>query len=259
MGDSVATEAMAVDQHEENPEMSEVTEFITMLAHELTTPLASIVAAGGLLAEQLEAQDSESTETRLIHNILRSAQNMERRLMDLMDLGRLRAKTFQLQLEAVDVKPLLAASASSFQPVVQKMSQSLTVDLPNSLPQVMADPQRVDQIVSNLLRNATKFTPRGGKIALRAREVEEGITVEIEDNGPGIVKEAQHRLFKPYYRLERNRRSAGAGLGLAIAKQLVDAHGGSMGVDSDVGRGSIFHFTLPLGTASQGNQVHLEA
>ena len=246
MADSLTVGNMTSEELHQIQELSELTEFITILAHELTTPLSSIVASGGLLAEEIESRDAGGTEARLIGNIMRSAQNMEGRLTELLDLGRLRAHTFQLQLDSVDVLPILEATASEFIPMMQKRDQTLLVELPNSLHDVAADSRRVEQIVSNLLSNAMKFTPQGGRIILRAKTIAGFVCIEVEDNGPGIAKEAQERLFKPYQRLEQSRRVAGAGLGLAIAKQLVDAHGGSMSINSELGRGSIFSFTLPL-------------
>jgi len=247
MGNSAAKD-LTTKQREE---MNELTEFITVLAHELTTPLSSIVASGGLLAEEIEERDPSGVEMKLVHNIMRSAQNMEGRLMELLDLGRLRAKSFQMQLEPVDIKPLLEAIAGEFFPISQKSEQSLILDLPSSLPRVMADPRRVEQIVANLLRNATKFIPGGGKVILRARENGTAVKIEVEDDGPGIDSGGLDRLFKPYYRLYPNRHSAGAGLGLAISKQLVEAHGGTISVNSNLGVGSIFAFTLPVVAAKK--------
>lgn len=242
----MTVETKASPRAQTKRELDELTEFITVLAHELTTPLASIVASADLLAEELEDKDSDSAEIRLVQNVRRSARNMESRLSDLLDLGKLRARSFQLELESVDIKPLLEATANEYSPVMSEKAQTLVVDLPDVLPEVMVDQRRVGQIVSNLLSNGTKFTPRGGTITLRARDDSSVVIVEVEDNGPGISKNGQQRLFEPYHRLKSDRRSRGAGLGLAISKQLVEAQGGKISVESVTGKGSIFTFTLPL-------------
>jgi len=233
-------------QGDDNQDLNELTEFITVLAHELTTPLASIIAAGGLLAEELENKDPNSPETRLIQNILRSAHHMEGRLAELLDLGKLRAKSFQLKLETLDIKPLLESTANQFLPMIHNKSQSLTIDIPESLPEVTADGRRVAQIVSNLISNASKFTQPGGTIVLRVSKAPGSLIIQVQDNGQGISKEGQQRLFKPYHRLTSDNRSSGTGLGLAISKQLVEALGGRIGIDSDLGKGCTLTFTLPL-------------
>jgi signal transduction histidine kinase len=230
----------------DDQDLSDLTEFITVLAHELTTPLASIIAAGGLLAEELESKDSTSPEVRLIQSLLRSAHHMEGRLAELLDLGKLRAKSFQLKREPVDIRPLLDDAVHQFLPVMHNKCQSLIVDMPDSLPEVLVDPGRIRQIVSNLLSNASKFTQQGGAIILRAKKAPGALIVQVQDNGPGISREGQTRLFKPYRRLESGVKSSGTGLGLAICKQLVEAHEGRISVESEVGKGCTFIFTLPL-------------
>jgi signal transduction histidine kinase len=242
--DLAEKDTQAESQVDNNHELSELTEFITVLAHELTTPLASIIAAGGLLEEELDNRDPHSPEARLIKNILRSSHHMEGRLAELLDLGKLRAKSFQLRLEPIDIKPLLESTASQFLPMIHSKGQSLTVDLPDSLPEVMADSPRVAQIVSNLLSNASKFTQPGGNITLKIKKAPGSLVTQVGDNGPGIPKEGQERLFKPYHRLTPDLRSTGTGLGLAICKQLVEAHGGRITVESEPGQGCIFTFSL---------------
>jgi signal transduction histidine kinase len=124
--------------------------------------------------------------------------------------------------------------------------------LPSSNPVVSADRDRLRQIIQNLLNNALKFTPAGGEIIFRAREEGDNLVVEVQDTGPGISKEDQKRLFDPYYRrVEDRERLSGLGLGLALAKTLVELHGGQIWVKSKKGQGSTFGFSLPLETASR--------
>ena len=124
--------------------------------------------------------------------------------------------------------------------------------LPPSLPLVWADKERLRQVVLNLLINASKFTPEGGKITLKAKEKDTSLVMEIQDTGPGIPEEEQQRLFQPYHRQITDREHlSGLGLGLALCKYLVELHNGKIWVESQVGKGSTFGFSIPLATASQ--------
>ncbi|MDP2931654.1 MAG: ATP-binding protein, partial [Chloroflexota bacterium] len=146
-----------------------------------------------------------------------------------------------------NVKSLLEGVSWQIGPEVKSKGQTLTLELPDSLPVVEADPKRIEQVLLNLLTNASKFTHEGGRIVLRARRQDASLIVEVQDSGIGIPKEEQARLFQPYSRIEFDRkRYPGMGLGLALAKRLVELHGGKIWVKSDVGKGSTFAFSLPL-------------
>ena len=122
---------------------------------------------------------------------------------------------------------------------------------------VWADETRLRQVVLNLLSNACKFTPEGGKITLRAREGDATLVVEVQDTGVGIAEEEQQRLFEPYYRVADDRQQfKGLGLGLTLCKMLVELHGGQIWVESHVGKGSTFGFSVPLETTSQQVKNH---
>ena len=164
-----------------------------------------------------------------------------------MDLARMRVKDFQLQLETLDIKPVLQEVVAQFSTIVQGKGQSVDLKLPSSLPVTKADRQRIEQILFNLLTNASKFTPSNGHIVVKARRDEANLVVEVQDSGPGITPEEVARLFKPYDRIEADRqRFPGLGLGLALSKHLVELHGGQIWVQSEVGKGSTFAFSLPL-------------
>ena len=142
--------------------------------------------------------------------------------------------------------------------VTSRQGQSLIVDLPASLPLIRADEGRLRQILQNLLNNALKLTTGGGEITLRAREKGAELIVEVKDTGPGIAKQMQERIFDPYYRVEADRqRLSGLGLGLALCKKLVELHGGRIWVESEKGKGSIFSFSIPLGTTHQQHHQEL--
>ena len=220
--------------------------FIDTLSHELKTPLTSIIAAAGLLAEELENAGDKSHQ-RLIQTIIRNAGTLETRLAELLDIVKTGSGSIELQLEPVDINSLLRGSGMQISPIIQEKGQHLKLDLQPSLPLVRGDGQRLEQVVLNLLNNATKFSPEGRDITLRARSHDTEILVEVIDYGIGIAREQLPRLFKPYSRLNADRQShPGLGLGLALAKQVVELHGGRIWVESEPGKGSNFSFTIPL-------------
>lgn len=227
-------------------EMKRRVEFTRALAHELKTPLTSVLASSDLLASELHDEPLLS----LARNISQGASSLNSRIDELLDLARGEVGMLQLKLEPVDLLQLLRDTADSMRPLASSRGQSLTLDLPPSLPPVRADAARVQQVVTNLLGNAFKFTPVAGSITLRAKEKDAALVVEVRDTGPGMSKEEQKRLFEPYHRLHREP-PGGLGLGLSLCKTLVELHGGQIWVRSNVGRGSTFGFSLPLEAADE--------
>jgi signal transduction histidine kinase len=219
--------------------------FIDTLSHELKTPLTSIIAAAGLLAEELENIADKSSQ-KLIQTIIKNANTLEKRLVELLDTVKTGSGKIQLQLEPVDMKSLVLGSCVQVTPLLQGKGQKLTTDMPASLPLIHGDGPRLEQVLLNLMTNAVKFTPQGGSISIKVREQDSGVTVAVKDNGIGIAREEQSRLFKPYSRVSSDRQTQpGLGLGLALAKQVVELHGGKIWVDSESGSGSTFSFYLP--------------
>jgi len=218
-------------------------EFTRIIVHELKTPLTSIMVSSDLLTAEIK----EELLLELAQSINRSAANLNSRIDELLDMARGEMGMLKLNPKWVEPLKLLSGLARDMTPVVQRRQQSINLELPGSLPQVRADEDRLRQIVLNLLTNASKFTPAGGKITLRARKEASSLTVEVEDNGHGIAKKEQERLFQPYYRLEQDKeRTSGLGLGLALSKTLVELHGGKIWVRSKPGQGATFGFSLPL-------------
>ena len=227
-------------------------EFTRALVHELKTPITPVLAAIELLLEEV----TDERQVRLVQNIDRSASNLNQRIDELLDLARGEIDTLQLDLEPVDLISLFRDTISEMIPVAERYGQELTADLPASLPNVRADAGRLRQVIMNLLGNAFKFTPAGGKVVLSVRVEKPNLLVEVKDTGPGISEEDQGRLFDPYFRRPGDRqRLSGLGLGLALSKRLVVLHGGEMWVSSRKGGGSTFSFTLPLDTANIGEQL----
>ncbi len=219
-------------------------QFIHTLTHELKTPLTSTIASGEMLAEEIG--EGQNLQSILIRNINDSAQEMDQRVSELLDVARMGALSFEIKPEELDIKPILSECYLAFSPQAQTREQSLKLILPPILPRVQGDRKRLVQVVQNLLRNAVKFTPRRGEIILRAEKGETDLVVEVEDNGPGIPEKEMENLFKPYYRLEAHQRTRGLGLGLYLVKRLVELHQGRVWVESKVGEGSKFCFSLPL-------------
>jgi PAS domain S-box-containing protein len=233
-------------RHQVEAEMKRRVEFARALAHELKTPLTSVLASSDLLAAELRDEPLQG----LARGIRQGALNLNGRIDDLLDLARGEVGMLELKLEATDISKLLRVIADGMAPLASKRDQSLELALPLSLPPVRADATRVQQIVTNLLNNALKFTPVGGTHKLSSRRRGSAVVVEVRDTGRGIRKDQQDLLFEPYRRLQ-NGPSAGLGLGLALCKTLVELHGGRIWVKSTAGKGATFGFSLPLEPANR--------
>ncbi|MFC1924442.1 PAS domain S-box protein [Chloroflexota bacterium] len=218
-------------------------EFTRVLVHELKTPLTPLLASSQLLAEEV----GDETLVKLAENISQGAWSMSNMVNDLLDITKAEIGMLQPESKSVDLLQLLHRVADYITPMTERNKHSLILDLPLSLPLVRADENLLQQIILNLVNNASKFTPTGGRITLRARKKDASLIVEVQDTGSGISEEEQQRLFDPYHRVEGDRqRLSGLGLGLALCKTLVELHGGQIWVESHPGEGSTFGFSLPL-------------
>lgn len=227
-------------------------EFTRALVHELKTPLTPVLSSSELLYSELREEPWMS----IASNIWRGALNLSNRIDELLDLAKVEIGLLQLERTAFDALPLLRRVADDMKVVASAAGQSLTAELPDELPQVWADRDRLRQIVQNLLINASKFTQEGGEVTLRARQSGATLVIEVSDNGPGIPKEDHKRLFLPYHRsLSDREHLSGLGLGLALCKYLVEMHGGEIWVDSEIGKGSTFGFSLPLASAVKQDET----
>jgi PAS domain S-box-containing protein len=222
-------------------------EFTRALVHELKTPITPVLAAVELLLDEV----TDERLVRLVQNIDRSASNLNQRIDELLDLARGEIDMLQLEPESTDLPALFKDIINEMMPVSARYGQTLKLELPESVPEVTADPARLRQVILNLLSNAFKFTPAGGNVILRLTTGKTHFIVQVEDTGPGISKEDQQRIFDPYFRRPGDReRLSGLGLGLALAKRLVELHGGEMWVSSHKGKGSTFSFTIPIEAAT---------
>lgn len=218
-------------------------EFIAAVSHELKTPLASILGFSELL---LDDNYGPGELREFLENIQYSSLRLKDMVNNLLDTSRLEAGRFSISPQPVDLQYTLAQTARSFAGLA-KLSQIRFVCELDPLPIIEADPERIGQVVGNLLSNAFKFCPRQGTIWLRARS-HGGVLLEVEDTGPGIPLEEQDQLFSRYSRTRSaiSRGIAGTGLGLYISKAIVEAHHGRIWVESQEGQGAKFSVRLPM-------------
>jgi two-component system phosphate regulon sensor histidine kinase PhoR len=221
-------------------------DFVANVSHELRTPLASI----RLLVETLQEgamHDSEAA-AHFLHRIDVEVDAMAGLVEELLELSRLESGSLRLEPRPCDVRELLEGVCNRLAPMAEDKSVDLRSDIQEGLPCVTADPDRIEQVLMNLLHNAIKFTPEGGEVELRARRQGPGVLIEVSDTGVGMSPAEAARVFERFYKVDAGRkREAGAGLGLAIARHLVELHGSRLQAVSEVGRGSRFSFTLPFG------------
>ncbi len=233
-------------------------EFIDNLSHELRTPLTTISLLAETLSRDAEAA-GDAIPTRMrerIGKVEEETGHLVQMVTELLDLSRIESGPPLALNDLVDLGRLAAASAERLRLFAERQGVHLIVDVPDGLPPVRGDEERLGQVFVNLLHNAVKFSPDGGDVIVRGRsETETGeVEVEIEDHGVGIPRSAQPRVFERFYKVDRARvRGGGTGLGLSIARHIVEAHGGRIELESEDGRGSTFAVILPVATDAAGH------
>ncbi|MFP5503632.1 MAG: PAS domain S-box protein [Candidatus Sericytochromatia bacterium] len=222
-------------------------QFLSILSHELRTPINAIMGFASVLDDEVTGPQTEESHKHL-RRILNGADVLLTLIDDLLDMSRIQAGQFQLMTAPLALDSVIEDVCDSLRPLAEKKRLRLDCAIEAGLPPALADPQRVRQILVNLIGNAIKFTPDDGQVSVQARVEEGELLVEVADTGIGIAEEDIGRLFIPFSQLDMSntRRAGGTGLGLSITKSLVAAHGGRIGVRSQQGRGSTFWFTLPL-------------
>jgi signal transduction histidine kinase len=225
-------------------------EFLTNVSHELRTPLTSILAFTELLEWNSGLSEEERQEN--LEDIRESAAQLLQMINNLLDAAKLEAGKVKLEKKACQAAKIVADSVKAILPLAAKKELLLSINVPDDLPLLSADEERVKQVLINLLGNAVKFTPAGGSITLCAGlnlEQNGDIRFSVTDTGPGIVKKEQARIFSRFRQGDSALAAgiAGSGLGLYLAKEIVVMHGGTIGVSSNPGEGATFFFTLPLG------------
>lgn len=223
-------------------------DFISNISHELRTPMAALKALVETLRES--AMEDPKTARRFLDRMETEVESLTRLVEELLELSRIEAGQAPMRLAPVTLAEIVIPPLERLRLQAEKAGLTLTVDLPTGLPTVLADVEQMQRVVANLLHNAIKFTPAGGRITVRAYEVKENlqqpeVVVEVADTGIGIPAEHLPRIFERFYKVDRARSGSGTGLGLAIAKHIVQAHGGRIWAESVEGQGSTFYFALP--------------
>ena len=228
-------------------EMSQLkSQFLANMSHELRTPLNSILGFSEVLQDKMFGELSEKQE-EYVNYIGESGQHLLSLINDILDLSKVEAGKLEMQPAEVRFGDLLQNSLTMVKEKALNHGIELSLKLEDKIPEIFADERMVKQVVYNLLANAVKFTPDGGKVGLEAVKDGEDIRVTVWDTGIGIKEEDRGKLFKEFQQLDsgRDKRYQGTGLGLALSKRLVEMHGGRIWVESEVGKGSRFSFTLP--------------
>jgi signal transduction histidine kinase len=221
-------------------------ETVAVVSHDLKNPLATIQMAVSFLKDEIVPNDDAHTlERKQLDVIHRSAARMHRLIHDLLDTAAIEAGHLQLSRSPTSVYELLIDAIELLRPLAAANRVELCTDVPPGLPSVLVDGERVLQVFSNIGENAIKFTPAGGRVELRVAAHEGAVEFTICDDGPGIAPEDLPHLFDRYWQAKRAAR-VGTGLGLPIAKRIVEAHAGQIHATSELGLGSCFAFTLPL-------------
>jgi signal transduction histidine kinase len=189
-----------------------------------------------------------STAQRLLRNIDRNTERLSSLVNDLLDMTKLRNGRLKLALQPVNLADIAADVTATMRPLTDNKNQTLDIQIQPGLPAVYADRRRVEQVLNNLLSNAYRYTPKNGSIRLTVEERNHRILVVISDNGPGIPLAEQELIFERFY--SSHTAKGGTGLGLPIARSLVELHNGVLWVESQPGVGSSFYFTLPLAVPS---------
>ena len=219
-------------------------EFVSNVSHELRTPLSSIKA----MAETLEdgGLDDPSINADFVQRIHIEADRMTTLVNDLLELTSLQSGQADMKAQQVDIASVIREEGSRYVQVAEGLGIEARVSLPEDLPKIVAQEDRMRQVVRNLLDNALKFTPENGRIDISASTNHDVVEVRVSDNGLGIPPESLPHIFERFYKVERSRRNEGSGLGLAIVKNIVQAYGGEVSVESREGEGSTFSFTLSV-------------
>lgn len=218
-------------------------EIVGVVSHDLRNPVAAVKMLSRAILSEMDNRGTRQAENILL--IAKAAEQMDALIRDLLDVSRLDAGKLTIHQEPIDPSALLTGSLQTLLPLVEEKAIKLDLQLEVGLPKVLADSERIQQTISNLVGNAIKFTPSRGKIIVRARSTGEEVIVSVIDNGTGISAEHLPKVFDRYWQSGRTDRE-GAGLGLAIAKGIVEGHGSRIWIESTPGQGTTASFTLPV-------------
>jgi len=233
---------------EQNKRLKELdrmkSEFLSTAAHELRTPLTSILGFSEIL---LKRKLDKERQNRFLKIINEEAVGLADLINDLLDVSRIESgRGFKIKKAPFELRKIILENVDLFKSRTDK--HDFEVNIPGDLASIEADEDKIDQVMENLISNAIKFSPQGGKITVSVEQADEEVKISVADNRTGIPKKDLPRIFERFYRVDNafTQTIAGAGLGLAIAKYIVESHGGKIWAESEVGKGSTFSFTLPM-------------
>ncbi len=219
-------------------------EFISTISHDLRTPLTSIRAGLGMLEASVLGR-LRPEERRLVSNVRRNADRLRLLIDDLVTLNQLEAGALRLDREPLDLRTVVTDAMSAVHALISEKQQQLEVDLPEPLP-AEGDARRLEQVVVNVLANANRHTPAGTRIHVTGQPVDGQVQLTIRDTGPGIPPAEVEAIFQRFHRYDHA--GGGSGLGLSIARSMLELHGGQIWVESELGAGATFHIALPRRT-----------
>jgi signal transduction histidine kinase len=214
---------------------------LAVVSHDLRAPLNNVLLCSNLISTS--ASDTD-TLIRFAGMIQRSSYQMEKLVSDLLDVSEMEVGRLRIERIQCEVPTLLDYLRDNFSEPARSKSIQLGIAYPGRTPSLTADPDRIIQVLSNLVGNAIKFTPNGGKVAVDTTVLPDEVRFEVRDSGPGIPEEALHHIFEQFWKTKDSGKR-GRGLGLYIAKMIVEAHDGKIWVESDGRTGSVFFFTIP--------------
>jgi len=223
---------------------SEQVDFVSAITHELKTSLTAIIASAELIADELRVEEG-SVHWRLLRSIIRNAHRLNERVTSLAEMPRHHMQDFQFRPESVDIGQIIGNVVERIHPRLQTRRQTLTVDVPDSLPLVIADPVYLEQVLLMLIANASKFSPDEGKVKVSVwQDDRANLVTQVSDTCGGIPPEEEERVFQAHYQIRKS--DGKGGLGLTIAKFLVELHGGRIWLAGQTGPGCSFFFSLPM-------------
>ncbi|MCS7223618.1 MAG: cell wall metabolism sensor histidine kinase WalK [Armatimonadetes bacterium] len=255
-GRIIGTITTLLDVTEERKLQKMKEEFLALVSHELRSPITAITGFARLL-QQDDLSPEEKKE--YLHSLSEATHRILRLINDLLDLTKLEAGAMTLYFRPLDIVPIVKSVTEMFAPLMAQKKLTLKVSFPKDLPKISADPDRIAQVLTNLLSNAVKFSPEGGVITIEGKVVRRHtddsrqprpfLQVSVSDQGPGIRPEDKERIFEKYHQAHKETLWTyglkGTGLGLPLSKALVEAHGGMIQVESELGKGSTFSFIIP--------------
>ena len=247
----IAQEALLRAQGEAERANRAKSQFLASMSHELRTPLNAILGFSELLSDDTNDKFDKGTRRRFLDQIHSSGQHLLQLINDILDLSKVEAGQMELHLQSVELGELIHEVRASIEPLARSKEIVLNTGSSREL-SLIADSAKVKQMLLNLVSNAIKFTPSGGRIDIRVRRLESWVEIAVSDSGIGIAKEDLGRLFAEFQQLDAGpgRQQEGTGLGLALTKRFAELHGGQVIVESELGKGSTFTLRLPLQTSA---------